>query len=262
MSEFHLDVDAYLARIGAQRPEERTPESLSVLVRAHLTHVPFEDLEQTEAHTQPSLEPERLFEKVVQNRRGGFCFELNKLFYMLLTELGFRCLSVGVRVLNGRPEPRPYSHRGTVVYFGEEKWYCDVGYGGNGPKDILRLDDPGIQTLRYERFRVIQEDGQYVIVYLDGKDGPVRMLKFREQEFLDVDFDVLKTYSFHNPLSSFRTKRVVYLCTEEGWIGLRENLFTVFHRGSYETRVLTEEAEIRQLVEREFHMIIPQWQKH
>ena len=103
MAEFSLDVDAYLRRIGAERPKTLTPQSLSGLVRAHLEQVPFESLELTEAHTEPSLTPEGLFEKIVCNRRGGYCFELNKLFYLLLQELGFDCRSVAVRCIIGRP---------------------------------------------------------------------------------------------------------------------------------------------------------------
>ena len=117
MAEFSLDVDAYLRRIGAERPKTLTPQSLSGLVRAHLEQVPFESLELTEAHTEPSLTPEGLFEKIVCNRRGGYCFELNKLFYLLLQELGFDCRSVAVRCIIGRPEPVALSHRGIVVTF-------------------------------------------------------------------------------------------------------------------------------------------------
>ena len=133
-------VETYLNRICAEPPKELTPQSLMELTRAHLEHVPFEVLEMTEAHTEPSLEPEGLYQKIVACRRGGYCFELNKLFYLLLKELGFTCHPVGVRVLMGRPEPRAISHRGIVVAFGREKWYCDVGFGGRGPKGILCLE--------------------------------------------------------------------------------------------------------------------------
>ena len=103
-----IDADAYLSRIGAERPAELTPVTLSKLVRSHLETVPFEVLELTEAKTQPSLEAEGLFEKIVKQRRGGYCFELNKLFYLLLKELGFTCYCVGVRCILGRPDFRSH----------------------------------------------------------------------------------------------------------------------------------------------------------
>ena len=250
MEDFTLDINAYLRRIGAERPRERNPESLQKLVRAHLEQVPFEDLELTEEKARPSLEPEALFQKIVTHRRGGYCFELNKLFYLLLRALGYDCHCVGVRCILGRPEPLPVSHRGIVVRFGEERWYCDVGFGGRGPKGILNLDHAGIQEICYERFQVLLEDGQYVIVYLEG-ENPVRMLKFRDEPYLDVDFEMLNGYYSLNPDSPFRRKRAVYRCTAEGWLGLRGDTYLTFHRGVYLEQEVPRE-NIKELLETQF----------
>ena len=253
-----LQIDQYLNRIGSVRPRELSPGSLMVLTRDHLEHVPFEVLEMTEAHREPSLEPDALFEKIVSNRRGGYCFELNKLFYLLLEALGFSCYPVGVRVLMGRPEPRPISHRGILVAFGKEKWYCDVGFGGQGPKGILRLADNGVQTLAYESFRVLRdEDGSYVIVYLDGEQQ-TRMLKFRDEPWLDVDFALLNGYYGSHSRSPFIQKRILYLCQPEGWISLVGDTFTRFRRGETTARTVTDE-ESKALVTTQFGLHIPQW---
>lgn len=255
-----IDADAYLSRIGAERPAELTPVTLSKLVRSHLETVPFEVLELTEAKTQPSLEAEGLFEKIVKQRRGGYCFELNKLFYLLLKELGFTCYCVGVRCILGRPEPVAISHRGIIVMFGSEKWYCDVGFGGNGPKDILNLGNPETQTLSYERFRVQREDGQYVIVYYDGDNRPVRMLKFRDEPYLDVDFDMLNGYYSVHPRSPFRAKRILYRCRSDGWISFVGTTCRVFRAGAYTTEEITDESAQRALIRTEFGLTIPQWE--
>ena len=70
MTDFQID--QYLKRIGAERPHDLSPQSLMALTRAHLEQIPFEVLEMTEAHREPSLEPEALFAKIVTNRRGGY----------------------------------------------------------------------------------------------------------------------------------------------------------------------------------------------
>ena len=256
MTDFQ--VDQYLKRIGAERPHELSPQSLMALTRAHLEQVPFEVLEMTEAHREPSLEPEALFEKIVTNRRGGYCFELNKLFFLLLEALGFSCYPVGVRVLMGRPEPRAISHRGIVVCFGSEKWYCDVGFGGQGPKGILNLSDSGVQTLTYESFRVLREEsGSYVIVYLDG-ETQTRMLKFRDELWLDVDFALLNGYYGSHSRSPFIQRKILYLCQPQGWISLVGDTFTEFRCGKTTARTVTE-AEARALVKTQFGLHIPQW---
>lgn len=253
-----MDIARYLDRIGAEHPAELTPQSLAQLTRAHLEHVPFEVLELTEAQTEPSLEAEDLFRKIVVQKRGGYCFELNKLYYLLLKELGFSCYPVGVRVLMGRPEPRPLSHRATIVQFGGEKWYCDVGFGGNGPKGIVKLDGQPLQTLVYEHFRVFQENGQYVISYLEG-DKETRMLMFRDEPALDVDFNVLNGYYSAYSRSPFRQKRILYLCKPDGWISFVGNVFTTYSRGETTSREITGEDRIRQLITHEFGIHIPQW---
>ena len=253
-----LQIDQYLARIGAERPRGLSPQSLMELTRAHLEQVPFEVLQMTEGHTEPSLEPEALFEKIVGSRRGGYCFELNKLFFLLLQALGFDCYPVGVRVLMGRPEPRAISHRGIVVRFGEEKWYCDVGFGGQGPKGILWLADTGVQTLVFESFRVLrEEDGSYVIVYLDG-ERQTRMLKFRDELWLDVDFAMLNGYYANHSRSPFNKRKILYLCRPDGWISLVGDSFTTFSRGRTTVRSVTEE-EARALTATQFGLHIPQW---
>lgn len=260
MHEFPLDVDGYLSRIGAERPSELTAGSLQKLVRAHLERVPFEVLELTEEKTQPSLEPEGLYEKIVVRNRGGYCFELNKLFYLLLRELGFSCYCVGVRCILGRPEPVAISHRGIIVEFPGEKWYCDVGFGGNGPKGILNLLTPEIQTICYERFQVQQEEGQYVVVSFDSQDRPVRMLKFRDEAYLDVDFAMLNGYYSVHPRSPFRAKRILYRCLGDGWISFVGTTYTVFRKGQYTREEIPEEAAQRRLIQTEFGVTIPQWE--
>jgi N-hydroxyarylamine O-acetyltransferase len=83
-----MDVDAYLARIGASRPEHRTAAALADLHEAHLHSVPFENYD-IQTGVPISLDVADLFDKIVRRRRGGFCYEVNGLFAALLRELGY-----------------------------------------------------------------------------------------------------------------------------------------------------------------------------
>ncbi len=83
-----IDTDAYLARIGADRPRGTTRADLAALHAAHPRAVPFEDYD-IHLGVPLSLDPDRLFDKIVTRRRGGFCYELNGLFAALLRGLGF-----------------------------------------------------------------------------------------------------------------------------------------------------------------------------
>ena len=79
--------EAYLKRIGYSGGTEPTLDNLHALIRAHQTAVPFENLDCV-SRTPILLEVERLFDKIVLRRRGGYCFELNGLFMALLRDLG------------------------------------------------------------------------------------------------------------------------------------------------------------------------------
>jgi N-hydroxyarylamine O-acetyltransferase len=124
-----VDIDAYLARIGAERPAAPTHDALAELGLAHLYSVPFENLDIADGR-RLSVELEAVHDKVVTRRRGGFCYELNGLFAGLLRELGYDVRLLAAEV----PEPRdggPRHDRAHLVLLVDldGPWLVDVGWG-------------------------------------------------------------------------------------------------------------------------------------
>src|SRR5215831_11213210 len=68
-------LDAYLERIGASRLARPNADALHDLQRRHLLTVPFENLS-IHLGEPIALDEDAMFEKVVERRRGGFCYEL------------------------------------------------------------------------------------------------------------------------------------------------------------------------------------------
>src|SRR5690349_2964425 len=101
-----MNVATYLKRINYQGSTEPTLETLSALHEAHLLAVPFENLD-IHCGREIVLDDERLYAKVVDGRRGGFCYELNGAFAALLSRLGFRVqkLAAGVARADGSYSP-------------------------------------------------------------------------------------------------------------------------------------------------------------
>ena len=250
-----MNIPAYLDRIGCQARIPLTVEGLQTLTQAHLRTVPFENLALTDEGMEPSLDPEVLFHKVVEQKRGGYCFELNKLFCLLLAGLGFDCRSVAARVINNRPEPCPISHRAVVVTVEGKRYFCDVGFGGAGPKGILPLDDGPEQTVAGEPFHVSAEaDGIAVCRYEEGKLW--RILKFRDEPWPDVDFDVLNRYYATYHRSPFLQKRILYLTERDGWKSLIHHTFTRSTGGICHVTEL-EEKDIPRVIREEFGLPFP-----
>jgi len=125
-------VDAHLRRIGVERPARPTLDALRELQLRHLRTVPFENLS-VHLGEEIVLEEKRLLDKVVGARRGGFCYELNGAFGLLLAALGFEVRLLAARVYGDEGRLGiPYDHlalRVRTVDGGE--WLADVGFGAH-----------------------------------------------------------------------------------------------------------------------------------
>jgi len=142
-------VDAYLRRLGVQHPAWPTVEVLRELHLRHLQTVPFENLS-IHLGEEIVLEEERLVDKVVGARRGGFCYELNGAFGALLGALGFDVTLLAGRVYGDEGRLGiPYDHlalRVRTVDGGE--WLADVGFGAHSHYPLAfgargEQEDPG-----------------------------------------------------------------------------------------------------------------------
>lgn len=124
--------EAYLRRLGVERPVSPTIHALRELQLRHLVAVPFENLS-IHLGEDIVLEENRLFDKVVGARRGGFCYELNGLFGALLTALGFDVTLLAGRVYGDEERLGIlYDHlalRVRTVDGGD--WLVDVGFGAH-----------------------------------------------------------------------------------------------------------------------------------
>ena len=158
-----FDRHAYLARIGYEGAVLRPCETLCALHRAHALTVPFENLD-IHLGRSISLDPSDLFRKIVLSRRGGYCFELNGLFALLLENLGFSVTRLAARVLYGAEGVRPRSHQLLLVQLGAGSWIADVGFGGNGLLEPFHLTIGHEQQQGADRFRlVLHERGEYLL---------------------------------------------------------------------------------------------------
>jgi N-hydroxyarylamine O-acetyltransferase len=141
---------AYLDRLGTTERPPPDATSLRTLHRAHQEQVPFENLS-IHLGEPISLHESALVDKLVARRRGGFCYELNGGFALLLEWLGYGVTRVGAAVYGGggRLGP-PFDHLALLVQppDGKDWWLADVGFGAHSTYP-LRLDldveqpDPG-----------------------------------------------------------------------------------------------------------------------
>jgi N-hydroxyarylamine O-acetyltransferase len=123
-----VDRAEYLKRIDYSDVIDVTDEVLTILHKNHVFQIPFENLDVYYKKTF-NLDIGNIYHKVINNRRGGFCYELNLLFNWLLTDIGFSSRIIASRIFNEDRTVGPeFDHMSIYVNAGRE-YLLDVGYG-------------------------------------------------------------------------------------------------------------------------------------
>jgi N-hydroxyarylamine O-acetyltransferase len=203
-----FDLDAYLARIDHHGPLRPTHETLRALHRAHVTHIPFENLDVLFGRPI-RLDPGSLQAKLVGARRGGYCFEHNLLFASAIERLGFQLTGLAARVRLGAQTLRARTHMLLHVIIGDESWIADVGFGGTGLLEPISLNGGEAQQGAW-RFRLVEEKSMRVLQALRA-DGWTDLYAFTLEAQYFSDYVMANHYTSTWPESPFVNRLVAQL---------------------------------------------------
>ena len=184
MTPADMDVQKYLLRIGFVSPAGPSLDALRSVHTCHLLSVPFEDLT-VHSGGRVRLDLPLLYDKIVNRRRGGFCYEMNGLFSWLLSELGFQVTLLSGQVksyVTGRYGP-PFDHLILMVTLEGRRWLVDVGFGVPGFTTPLSLETS-----------CPQEQGHRVYRIRKGRD--LHFLEWQEEENRGADGEWTEIYKF------------------------------------------------------------------
>lgn len=244
----------YLARIGHEPIDASDVATLASLQDAHVRAVPFENLD-IHLGRPLSLGLDDLAAKVVEERRGGFCYELNGLFCALLTTLGFDAWLVEARTReeDGTLGPR-FDHARIVVATDEGPVLVDVGTGAS-PRGPIRLDRDGPQRVGHVTYRVRTRQGRFETDRLDGDDWtPGWSFDLAERRL--GDFADRCLFHQRSPDSHFTSKPLCTLVTEDGHITLTDRRLIETVGGRRTEREVEEPLDV--LASR-FGIMLPRW---
>jgi N-hydroxyarylamine O-acetyltransferase len=205
-----FDLHAYLERIGLNgRP------SIAQLHRAHLTSIPFENLDPHQG-LPISLELADLERKLVTERRGGYCFEQNLLLKAALEALGAEVDMFLARMrLGAKPGVvRPRTHLVLRVRENGASWHADVGFA-RGILDPIPFGPGPTQEQSGWRFRVVEEDAEFVLQML-VEDEWADVYGFLPQPVPLIDVEVSNWWTSMHPLSLFVTGLIVGIRGKDG----------------------------------------------
>ncbi len=253
-----MNTKDYLRRIGiVENNIEPTAENLKLLQRQHLLNVPFENLD---IHWKRPilLDTERFYEKIVEEKRGGFCYELNASFNELLRNIGYQTRLVSARVNDGKGGfGNEYDHLAIIVTIGELEFLADVGFGAFTAEplrfvtDLEQQDETGIFAIKRS------DDGYLEIAKKDGEGWQSEYI-FKPFGRDLSEFAEMCLYQQTSPESHFTRKKVCSLMTANGRKTLTDTKFIKTKNGEkIETEILSDE-EFDRILEREFQIKLGQ----
>jgi N-hydroxyarylamine O-acetyltransferase len=240
-----VNLAAYLARIGHSGPVAATRETLSALVWRHTMAIPFENIDAFLGR-RVSLDPAAVAAKLVQQRRGGWCFEQNLLLGEALRALGFDVTDLAARVLLGRDVDAitPRSHRVLLVKVEGRAWLADVGFGAQlTPTDVLDFALETAQPTPHGAYRLVRA-GSERRLEAEVPGQWLALFRFDLQPQHPIDFEAANFQLVHDPASHFTQRLGVSLVTPQGRHGLRGRELTFIDRSGNTTRRELETPQV------------------
>lgn len=203
------DLAAYLDRVAYPGPTRPDRETLDALSRAHVAAIPFENLDVLLGRPI-SLDPAAVFDKLVHQRRGGYCFEQNGLFLEVLETLGFEVTPLSARVRIGRPRDfvPPRTHLLIRVTLPEGPRLVDVGVGALSLTGSIALEADVEQSTPHEPRRLVRDGSRW---FHQARLGDVwsDVCELTLEEMPPIDRELANWYTSAHPASSFRSRLIV-----------------------------------------------------
>jgi len=236
-----MDLQAYLSRINYSGPTTPTVYTLRAIHRAHLLYVPFENLD-IPLGRKIRLDEVAILRKIVEQRRGGFCYELNSAFAALLRALGFQITLLSARVARDAGGESPEFDHLTLRVDLQEPWLADVGFGESF-LEPLRLEFGREQLDPAGIFRLVQLGERLRLEKAEPNSRWKPQYSFALHPRSLDDFAGMCHYHQTSPESHFTQNRICSRATPDGRITLSGMKLIVTRNGLREERMLSSESE-------------------
>ena len=249
-----LDKELYLKRFNATSKEPNL-NNLTELQNLHLQHIPFENLDVIR-RVPIYLNLSTIYDKVVSNNRGGFCYELNGLFHALLNELGYASHLVAATVLRPNGEwAKADTHAAILVHL-EEPYLVDVGFGANTPRLPIPLSGDS-RTAIGNSYRIRQHDAQTFDLIYKTASNERTLYRFSNKKKELVDFHEGCIFNQVSIDSTFTHTDIITLATASGRLTLMDRTFSEHENGISKKSILSA-VEKKHVLQKSFNICLPE----
>ncbi|QSR18216.1 arylamine N-acetyltransferase [Novosphingobium sp. KA1] len=255
-----MEIERYFARIGLTAAPSRDAEGLALLQRAHRRAIGFENLS-IPLGEGIRIDSASVFEKLVLHRRGGYCFEQNRLLSDVLSALGLVNRPLLARVLLGLPElaAPPRTHTLVLVNLGGAAWIADAGFGGSYVPPLPLEDGAQAQTPDGAWHRLLRsgERGALGGEWRLERAGPASATDGRSADHGDWqpqyvfdlaevaqdDLEMGNHWTATRPGTRFTTLCVASVVLENGFAAMTDRQLTIHRDGVAEVREVADAGD-------------------
>jgi N-hydroxyarylamine O-acetyltransferase len=249
-----MNKNEYFQRIGIGKTNiAPNLENLKLLQKNHLLHIPFENLD---IHWGKPilLDTEKFYQKIVNEKRGGFCYELNGLFNYLLNKIGYQSKIISARVSKGEGKfGAEYDHLAILAKIGDEEFLVDVGFGDFAAEplkfvlDVEQIDENGVFLIR--KF----DEDYFEVVKKDSENWASEYI-FKNLTRNLIDFKDMCLFHQTSPKSHFTRGKLCSLMTENGRKTLTDKRFIETENSEKKAMEIKSAEEFYRILESEFEI--------
>lgn len=245
-----IDIDPYLNRLKLTH-QKPSLKYLKQIHKAHLLNIPFENLD---IHYQNKiiLDIEKIYNKIITRKRGGFCYELNSMIFHLLSNIGFDCQLLSANVKGSKEWGPPFDHMVVLVKIDQINWLVDVGFGNLfvEPKKLV-TNEPQLDYNNYYRFEK-DPDERYLLK--KSKDNSLynTIYRFDLSSHELIEFLPMCNYHQESDQSIFTQNKLITQLFANGRITLTDRKLKLELNGELKEIPIMNEDEFLSKLENHF----------
>ena len=247
-----FDLQQYLKRIKFEGEIQLNLEGIKKLMQSQIFSVPFENID-VQAGKAISLIGDDIVNQIVTKNRGGYCYQINGIFSLMLQEIGLPHYYIAVRPLVN-PDPNAKTHLAIIATIENEEYLIDLGFGGNSIREPLKLSEIGTEIQHdWDTFSLVKTDeNEFLLQILIGKEW-TNLYSFDLTPQRWIDFKPANYYNYSNPDSVFTQKLIVVLQNPSGKKILSKNSLKSVTNGIAEI-ISFEDNQLDTVLETEFNL--------
>lgn len=227
-------------------------KDITELIQAHEKTFSFSSMKVL-LQEEISLELQDIYNSLVVQKRGGYCFEHNKLFYEVLKQLGFDVEFYLARVINNMDTEVPQTHRFTLLNFNNEKYIIDLGIGFRSPCVPVKFGEESTNSHLGISYSVKEYEDKTFGLQLIQNDINFRVTKFDLNKCYEADFEMGHFYSHKHPCASFVNNLVISLIKKDEIRSLRNASYLKINEKSQEEIIIKSVEQFHSILKNDLN---------